>query len=278
MYPGDDLSAPSSPATARSDCSITPLTPSPSPVTPHAFTHILSSFYTYRAPKATSTSHCYLRFISTFRPQTSTPIKTPSCGKDTHVGTKPQQDQGRRAETECRDVHEKQLLFSKPKPIILCCFNSETLVITGIKEALVTIPPMLPWQTEMRAHFKIIYSAIVMFAVIKQLESKEVVQDPNAPLPLTFFYSEGGGQTQDGVPILRSRGDRLRDHLQWLRVQFHAGLGGHTHDEVRVGVYHPHVPSCHFLSMQIFFSPIRTGAGRAATPGWPIRRARRACC
>lgn len=36
---GDDASAPSSPATARNDCSITPLTPSPSPVTSHTHTH-----------------------------------------------------------------------------------------------------------------------------------------------------------------------------------------------------------------------------------------------
>lgn len=71
--------------------------------------------------------------------------------------------------------------------------------------------------------------------------------------PLTFFYSEGGGQTQDGVPVLRSCGDRLRDHVQRLRVQLHAGLGGHTHDEVRACGYHPHVPPGRFLSVTTFF-------------------------
>lgn len=62
------------------------------------------------------------------------------------------------------------------------------------------------------------------------------VSRTNLPLPRALFCpSAGGGQTQDGLSIHGGRGDRLWDDLQRLRVQLHAGLRGHTHDEVRVG-------------------------------------------
>lgn len=66
--------------------------------------------------------------------------------------------------------------------------------------------------------------------------------------------SEGGGQTQDGLSVLGSCGDRLWDHLQRLCVQLHAGLRGHTHDEVRVCVYRPPILFYDFLSMTTFSS------------------------
>lgn len=56
--PGDDLSASSSPATARNECSIAPLTPSPSPVAPHhtplSSFYLFSTFSTYLLPLLTA--------------------------------------------------------------------------------------------------------------------------------------------------------------------------------------------------------------------------------
>lgn len=102
----------------------------------------------------------------------------------------------------------------------------------------------------------------------------------SSPSLSDFFslsLSEGGGQTQDGLSVLGCRGDRLWDDLQRLRVQLHTGLRGHTHDEVRVCVC-----CLQFYSIVFYpwhpFPPIHAGAGRAATLGWPIRRAPRACC
>lgn len=100
-------------------------------------------------------------------------------------------------------------------------------------------------------------------------------------LSVCVSLSEGGGQTQDGLPVLCCRGNRFWDDLQRLRVQLHSGLRGNTHDEVRVSV---HVLLFSFYSSLLFFildscfPPINAGAGRAATPEWPIRRAQRACC
>lgn len=65
---------------------------------------------------------------------------------------------------------------------------------------------------------------------------------------------EGGGQTQDGLSILSSCGYRLWDNLQRLCVQLHAGLRGHTHDEVRVSVYPPPGFFYYFLSRTTFSS------------------------
>lgn len=65
--------------------------------------------------------------------------------------------------------------------------------------------------------------------------------------------SEGGGQTQDGLSVLGSCGDRLWDHVQRLCVQLHAGLRGHTHDEVRVCVYRPPILFYDFFIHDNFF-------------------------
>lgn len=73
LLSGDDLSVPSSPATARNDCSIAPLTPSPSPVTTHTHLHR----HSFR-PHTLSPSLLMLLYI-VFLKSTSTPTSTPRC-------------------------------------------------------------------------------------------------------------------------------------------------------------------------------------------------------
>lgn len=87
---------------------------------------------------------------------------------------------------------------------------------------------------------------------------------------LSLCPSESGGQTKDGVSVLGRRGNRLRDDLQRLRLQLYARLRGHSHDEVQ----HPPPPRVSDLCCSIWQNlPIKTGAGRAVTPAWQIRRA-----
>lgn len=73
--------------------------------------------------------------------------------------------------------------------------------------------------------------------------------------PLSVLVSEGGGPTQDGLPILCCRGDRLWDDLQRLRLQLHTGLRGHTHDEVRVHVHFASLSAllCYFPFLTVVF-------------------------
>ncbi len=72
--------------------------------------------------------------------------------------------------------------------------------------------------------------------MISSSYNKHKSRSPSGLLSLT----EGGGQTQDGLSVLRGHSDRLWHDLQRLRVQLHTGLRSHTHDEVRVCIFFLH--------------------------------------